>query len=65
MDIWQTWGEAAKTALGFFWKSVWAFVLGNAISAMIQAFVPKDKLTRRMAQADAQSVTISTVFGSI
>ncbi len=65
MDIWQTWGEAAKTALGFFWKSGWAFVLGYAISAMIQAFVPKDKLTRRMGQADAQSVTISTVFGSI
>ena len=28
-------GEAAKTAIGFFWKAGWAFVLGYAISAMI------------------------------
>ncbi|MDZ7689763.1 MAG: hypothetical protein U5K69_01165 [Balneolaceae bacterium] len=34
-------GKSAKTALGFFWKAGWAFVLGYFVSGMIQAFVPK------------------------
>ena len=33
MDFWASYGEAAKTAAGFFWKAGWAFVLGYAISA--------------------------------
>jgi len=41
-----TYGETYKTALGFFWKTGWAFVLGYSISAMIQTFVPKKRLTR-------------------
>jgi hypothetical protein len=36
-DAWVTYGEAARTAAGFFWKSGWAFVLGYSISAAIQA----------------------------
>ena len=62
--FWQLYGEAAKTALGFFWKAGWAFVLGYTVSAMIQAFVPKKKLTRHMGDANLKSVTISTVFGA-
>ncbi len=63
-NFWQIYGEAAKTAFGFFWKAGWAFILGYAISAMIQAFVPKKNLTRHMGQADLKSVTISTIFGA-
>ena len=37
----QLYGESTKTALGFFWKSGWAFILGYFVSGMIQAFVPK------------------------
>lgn len=48
----QLYGESAKTALGFFWKAGWAFVLGYFVSGMIQAFVPKGKLTRYMGEAD-------------
>ncbi|MCX2745401.1 permease [Mangrovivirga sp. M17] len=59
------WGESAKTALGFFWKSGWAFVLGYMISGAIQAFVPKKKLTRHMGKGDAKSVSLSTAFGAI
>lgn len=60
----STYGEAAKTALGFFWKAGWAFVLGYGISAMIQAFIPKGKLTPYMGKPDAESISISTVFGA-
>ena len=64
-DLWTSLGEAAKTATGFFWKSGWAFVLGYFISAMIQAFVPKGRLTPYMGGSDVKSVSLSTIFGAI
>ena len=60
-----TYGEASKTALGFFWKAGWAFVLGYSISAMIQTFVPKKRLTRHMGDFSFESVGIATGFGAI
>lgn len=60
----QLYGEAALTALGFFWKAGWAFVLGYFISSMIQVFVPKKELTQYMGKADAKSISLSTLFGS-
>ena len=60
-----TYGEASKTALGFFWKAGWAFVLGYAISAMIQTFVPKKRLTRHMGDFGIGSTAIATGFGAI
>lgn len=62
--FWAWYGEAAKTALGFFWKSGWAFVLGYSISAMIQSFVPKARLTQYMGDPGAKSIGLSTVFGA-
>ena len=58
------WAEAARTALGFFWKAGWAFVLGYAVSGMIQAFVPKARLTRHMGDPGPRSVSLATVFGA-
>ncbi|RUO53182.1 permease [Pseudidiomarina halophila] len=58
-------GEAAKTALGFFWKAGWAFILGYAISAMIQVFVPKHRLVRHMGNASLRSTSLATAFGTI
>ncbi len=60
----ELYGEAVLTALGFFWKAGWAFVLGYFISAMIQSFVPKKKLTRYMGEANLKSVSLSTIFGA-
>ncbi|MFN2124913.1 MAG: hypothetical protein ACK2UP_15545 [Candidatus Promineifilaceae bacterium] len=51
MSFWELYGEAAKTAVGFFWKAGWAFVLGYWVSAMIQAFVPKGRLTPYMGKS--------------
>lgn len=65
VEFWASFGEAAKTAAGFFWKSGWAFVLGYFISAMIQAFVPKGRLTPYLGGPDAKSVGLATVFGAI
>lgn len=64
MSFWQLYGEAAKTGLGFFWKAGWAFVLGYFVSGMIQAFVPKDRLTRHLGRANFRSISLATVFGA-
>jgi uncharacterized membrane protein YraQ (UPF0718 family) len=64
MEFIHLYGESAKTALGFFWKSGWAFVLGYFVSGMIQAFVPKGKLTQHMGEADIKSISLSTFFGA-
>ncbi|MCO6436575.1 MAG: permease [Phycisphaerae bacterium] len=53
------------TALGFFWKAGWAFVLGYAVSAMIQTFVPKRRLTRHMGAPSLKSLSLATAFGAI
>jgi len=64
LDVLQLYDEAAKTALGFFWKAGWAFVLGYWVSAMIQAFVPKATLTPYTGNADLKSVSLATAFGA-
>jgi len=60
----QLFGESSKTALGFFWKAGWAFILGYFVSGMIQAFIPKGKLTNYMGEADLKSISLSTIFGA-
>jgi len=64
-NIIELYGDATRTAFGFFWKSGWAFVLGYTVSAMIQAFVPKSRLTRYMGKADFKGLSLSTIFGAI
>jgi len=61
----QLYGEAAKTAFGFFWKAGWAFVLGYFVSSMIQAFVPKGRLTPYMGGTGLKSLSLSSLFGAI
>lgn len=64
MSFWELYGEAVKTAVGFFWKAGWAFVLGYWVSAMIQTFVPKGRLTPYMGEGDLKGVSLATVFGA-
>jgi uncharacterized membrane protein YraQ (UPF0718 family) len=64
MELLSTWGDASRTAVGFFWKAGWAFVLGYTVSGMIQAFVPKARLTRHMGDQGPKSVSLATAFGA-
>lgn len=63
-DFIALYGESTKTALGFFWKSGWAFILGYFVSGMIQAFVPKGQMTKYMGRANLRSISLSTIFGA-
>ena len=65
MEFWQSYGEAALTTLGFFWKALWAFVLGYTVSAMIQVFVTRERMKQTMGEAEGKSVALGTFFGFI
>ncbi|WP_216358806.1 permease [Orenia metallireducens] len=62
-NFFKLYGQGAVTAIGFFWKAGWAFILGYFISSMIQSFVPKKKLTKYMGEANLKSISLSTIFG--
>jgi uncharacterized membrane protein YraQ (UPF0718 family) len=64
MEILNLYADAALTAAGFFWKAGWAFVLGYSVSAMIQAFVPKGRLTPYLGAPDVRSISLATAFGA-
>lgn len=64
-DFLARWGEAALTALGFFWMALWAFVLGYAVSSAIQVFITSERMQRSMGKAGPRSVALATFFGFI
>jgi len=59
------WGEAAYTSLGFFWMALWAFILGYAISSMIQIFITHSQMKKTMGESNLKSVLLGTFFGFI
>lgn len=61
----NNWGEAAYTSLGFFWMALWAFVLGYAVSSLIQIFVTEKRMQKSMGDEGAKSVLLGTFFGFI
>jgi uncharacterized membrane protein YraQ (UPF0718 family) len=61
----QQWGNAALTSLGFFWMALWAFILGYALSSLIQIFVTKQNMQNTMGSTDAKSVLFGSFFGFI
>jgi uncharacterized protein len=46
------------------WEVWWALVLGFAISAIVQAWVPRDRIEQLMSSSDARSVGWATGLGA-
>jgi uncharacterized membrane protein YraQ (UPF0718 family) len=61
----QKWGEAANTSMGFFWMAMWAFILGYAVSSMIQIFITEKRMQSVMGGEGAKSILLGTFFGFI
>jgi uncharacterized membrane protein YraQ (UPF0718 family) len=59
----ENWGNSAYTALGFFWMALWAFILGYALSSMIQVLITKKSMQKTMGASDAKSILFGTFFG--
>lgn len=64
-SFWQMYSEAVLTSLSFFWKALWAFILGYVVSSAIQVFVTRERMQRTMGEAGEGSVALATFFGFI
>lgn len=64
-NFFQLYSEAVITSLGFFWKALWAFILGYIVSSAIQVFVTRERMQRTMGEAGLKSVGLGTFFGFI
>ncbi|PTB96630.1 permease [Marivirga lumbricoides] len=64
-DFLQRWGEAANTSAGFFWMALWAFVLGYAVSSLIQVFITEKRMQQSMGKDEGKGVLLGTFFGFI
>lgn len=65
MSFFDQYANGVMTAIGFFWNALWAFVMGYAISAAIQVFIPKSRLTLHMGGSGIKSVSLAGLFGAI
>jgi uncharacterized protein len=61
----QDLGDSAREAFFMFWETLWALILGFALSGAVQAFVSKDQLERVMGRRDAASVARASGFGML
>jgi len=64
MDALEPVWHATRDALLMAWEVWWALVLGFAISAVVQAWVPRGRIERAMAGAGARPVGIATGLGA-
>jgi uncharacterized protein len=56
--------DALKDAFLMAWAVWWALVLGFAISAIVQAWVPRERIERALGGSDARSVGWATGLGA-
>jgi uncharacterized membrane protein YraQ (UPF0718 family) len=50
--------------LAMFWETLWALVLGFGISAALQVFVSKEKMTRLFGQTNLKTMLLATGLGA-
>jgi uncharacterized membrane protein YraQ (UPF0718 family) len=64
MTILETIWQGIANALLMAWTVWWALVLGFAISAIVQAWVPRERIERGMGESGARPVAIATGLGA-
>src|ERR1051325_11956139 len=63
-DVISTVGDGLKNAGLMAWEVWWALVLGFAISAVVQAWVPRARIERALAGEGAGPVARATALGA-
>src|SRR5437660_3270517 len=51
-------------AAAMFWETLWALVLGFGISAALQVFVSKERMTQLLGRAGLREILIATGLGA-
>src|SRR5664280_2995811 len=64
MDVLTTIGDGFKDAFLMAWEVWWALVLGFAISAIVQAWVPRERLKEALGGSGARPVAVATALGA-
>jgi len=64
MDVLTTIGSAFKDALLMAWEVWWALVLGFAISAIVQAWVPRERIQNALGGSGFRPVALATGLGA-
>ncbi len=64
MDVLTTIGDGFKDAFLMAWEVWWALVLGFAISAIVQAWVPRERIQSALGGSGARPVALATGFGA-
>jgi uncharacterized protein len=64
MSILDTLWEGVSNALLMAWTVWWALVLGFAISAIVQAWVPRERIERTLGGGGARPVAVATTLGA-
>ena len=58
--LWRSLFESAA----MFWEVLWALVLGFAVSALLQVFVSKERMTQALGRAGPREMALATAFGA-
>lgn len=58
-------GRSVREAFYMLWDTLWALVLGFALSGAVQAFVSRSSMRRRLGDHRAASVARATLYGTV
>ncbi len=65
MSALHTIGHGFRDAFLMAWEVWWALVLGFAISAVVQAWLPRERIERSLGGSGARPVALATALGAI
>ena len=63
-DLLHRLGDALLMAFGMAWQVGWSLVLGFAISAILQAVVSKQAMSRALGRAGIREIVLATAAGA-
>src|SRR5947209_8543853 len=64
-DVLDTIGRSLADGAGMFWETLWALVLGFALSGMVQAFVSRARMQQALGGRRPATIARAGVFGAI
>src|SRR5271154_1108069 len=64
MSVIDTIGDGLGNALLMAWQVWWALVLGFALSGIVQAWVPRDRVQRALGGSGVRSLAVATGLGA-
>jgi uncharacterized protein len=64
VGVLTTIGDGLRDALLMAWEVWWALVLGFAISAIVQAWVPRERIERALGGSGPRPVAVATALGA-